>query len=710
MSGTVTVDGRPVAIEDESNLLALIRKANIDIPTFCYHSELSTYGACRLCLVEIDGKKVDASCVVPPKDGMSVRTSTSQIRTMRKMNLELILANHKRECPSCTRSSDCKLRELSAKLGVDGTRFRRTREERPVDQGSVALERDPNKCILCGDCVRYCSEVQSIGALDFAYRGEDVVVTPAFGKSLGDVDCVSCGQCAAVCPTAAIVPKSQTAAVWEALEDPRRTLVAQIAPAVRVALGEMFGLGADQTGKIVRALRMLGFDRVYDTSFGADLTVLEESRELVERLAAAGDTGRGTGAAGARGSGRESDTADSGNKAATSETSGARFPMFTSCCPAWVTFAEQNFPELLPNLSTCMSPQAMVGSLVKQTGITNAAREANAPDGQQNITMVSIMPCTAKKAEAARSELSVNGEPFVDHVVTTAELGRMIQEAGIRFADLEPDAMDLPMGVYSGAGVIFGNSGGVSEAVIRHVAEQKDGTRNATVGFEAREGNPGIRSASVQLENGQEIRVGVVQGLRNARIVAEEAQRGEAPFDLIEVMACPGGCIGGAGQPIGFSSGRRNARSEALTTTDARQPLRRSAENPFVGTVYAEHVGGEAGSPEAHHLLHTHYRSKQRIAETKIALIEGTHHERVPVKVCVGTSCFLSGSQEVLEQVGTVLEERGLSRFVDLTATFCSESCALGPTVNVGEERLHRATAEQVIAAVERQVSAIAAS
>ena len=341
MSGFVTVDGIKVPIEGEQNLLALCRKANIDIPTFCYHSKLSTYGACRLCLVEINGKEIDASCVVPPKDGMSIRTSTPKIRSMRRMNLELLLANHKQDCPTCDRSASCKLRDLSAKMGIRDVRFRKTREDRAKDEGSVSLVRDPNKCILCGDCVRYCAEIQGIGAIDFTGRGSEVVVSPAFGKSLGEVDCVNCGQCAAVCPTAAIVPRSHVDQVWKAIDDPEALVVAQIAPAVRVALGERFGLdqSAAATGKIAAALRMLGFDQVYDTGFGADLTVVEEANEFLHRAG-----------------------------------SGGKMPLFTSCCPAWVKFAEQLFPELLPNLSTCMSPQSMMGSVIREdSGIAASA-------------------------------------------------------------------------------------------------------------------------------------------------------------------------------------------------------------------------------------------------------------------------------------------------------------------------------------------------
>ncbi len=678
-TGYVTVDNVRVPIEGEKNLLTLIRKANVDIPTFCYHSSLSTYGACRLCLVEIDGKKIDASCVVPPKDGMNIRTTTPRIRGMRRMNLELLLANHKQDCPTCERSADCKLRDLASKMGVKNVRFRRTREERPLDLGSVALMRDPNKCVLCGDCVRYCSEIQGIGAIDFAHRGEDVTVTPAFGRSLGEVDCVNCGQCAAVCPTGAIVPKTQVDAVWKEIADEDRIVVAQIAPAVRVALGEMFGIPAGQavTGKITTALRMLGFDRVYDTAFGADLTVIEEAQELIERRARA----------------RSAD-----------------LPLFTSCCPAWVKFAEQSFPDLLGNLSSCMSPQGMVGSLAKR--VTVPAETGASPS---KISVVAIMPCTAKKFEATRPELSVDGEPLVDHVLTTTELGKMIQEAGIRFENLASSPMDLPMGFTTGAGVIFGNSGGVSEAVARYVATAPEGPGSRVLPaaaepprFEEVPGQPGVRAATVHLGDSETISVAVVQGLANAKRLARRVQEGTAPFDLIEVMACPGGCIGGAGQPVGFGSEIRRRRAEGLANTDGELPLRRSQENPFITQYYLEHLGGAPGSHRAHEILHTVYQARKRIQEAQIPLVTGTAEKKLPVRVCVGTSCFLKGSQEMLSQLIIALAAEGLDDVVDVNATFCAEQCASGPTFHLGDEVVTGASVEELLSKVRDLAGAMA--
>ena len=400
-TNTLTLNGRTVAFADERNLLEVIRKAGIDLPTFCYHSELSVYGACRLCIVDIEGRGLHASCSVKPEPGLKVKTHTDELRDIRKINLELLLAGHNRECTTCGKSASCRLLELSRRLGVDTVRFKETRPAAPIDDSNPSLVRDPNKCILCGDCVRACSEIQGIGAIDFAHRGSGAAVLPAFGKELAEVECVFCGQCARVCPTGAILPKSEIAAVWKALHDPKKKVVAQVAPAVRVALGEAFGLpaGADVTGKIAAALKAAGFAAVYDTSFAADLTVIEEASEFLER-----------------------------------KKKGEKLPQFTSCCPAWVRCCEQYDPELLPNLSTCKSPQQMFGALAKRM----LPQTLGVPAAE--IVVVSIMPCTAKKSEARRPEFATDGRPDVDFVLTTQELARMIEEAGLDFRNLPPEA------------------------------------------------------------------------------------------------------------------------------------------------------------------------------------------------------------------------------------------------------------------------------
>ena len=664
MSGFVTVDGIQVPIEGEKNLLALIKKANIDIPTFCYHSHLSTYGACRLCLVEINGKEIDASCVVPPKDGMKIKTTTPKIRSMRRMNLELILANHKQDCPVCERSATCKLRDLSAKMGIREVRFKPTRAEKPKDEGSVSLVRDPNKCILCGDCVRFCSEIQAVGAIDFAYRGGDAVVTPAFGRSLGEVGCVNCGQCAAVCPTAAIVPKNNTREVWADLDNPAKIVAVQVAPAVRVAIGEMFGLGSNDSelGKIGAALRRLGFDRVYDTAFGADLTVVEEATEFLAR-----------------------------------KKTGEKLPIFTSCCPAWVKFAEQIFPDLLPKLSTCKSPQSMMGALLHDQYDTEAAQEG------KEFVVVSIMPCTAKKYEITRPELSINGKPIVSHVLTTSELAAMIQEAGIRFEDLDPVSMDLPMGFGSGAGIVFGNAGGVSEAVARYVAGAPGAGGSEVLHFVDEVPEGGIRTATLEAGD-QKIRITSVQGLANAKKVVREIIDGKRETDIVEVMACPGGCIGGAGQPISYDPDIKLKRAQGLRKADTSKQLRTTQSNPFVDQYYREIIKDVPGGHKAHELLHTRYTGKKRIGDLDISLVSGSSKEKVAVKVCVGTNCFLKGSQEILGALIKRVEENGLSGIVSVSATFCSEKCCKGPTVHVGETVITKATTEMVLKELNTQL------
>jgi NADH-quinone oxidoreductase subunit G len=663
MNGFVTIDGIKVKIEDEKNILALCKKAKIDIPTFCYHSKLSTYGACRLCLVEINGKDIDASCVVPPKDGMTIRTNTAKIRSMRRMNLELLLANHKQNCPTCERSSTCKLRELSTRMGIREPRFKNLRVERPVDDLSPALVRDPNKCILCGDCVRYCSEIQGIGAIDFTHRGSDVVVCPAFGKSIAEVDCVSCGQCAAVCPTAAIVPKSHVNQVWKELDADDTVVVAQIAPAVRVAIGERFGMkpGENTNGKIATALRMLGFDKIYDTAFGADLTVVEEATEFLERV------GRGS-----------------------------PLPLFTSCCPAWVKYAEFFFPKLLPSLSSCMSPQAMMGSIIRE----DAAIKENL--GGKKLAIVSIMPCTAKKYEITRPELSRDGQPLVNWSLTTNELADMIEEAGIRFADLETSSMDMPFGFATGAGVAFGNSGGVSEAVARYIMKGLPGGKNSLLEFF--EEKEGVRTAKLAVGE-RTITITVVQGLANAKLVAQEIIDGKRITDLVEVMACPGGCAGGAGQPIDPEGLCRKDRAEGIRSADSGRELRSTGNNPFITRFYSEILGTNAGTQRAHDLLHTHYASKKRIQDTQIPLMRGTDKAKVSVKVCVGTSCFLRGSQALLSEILQRVESEGLAETVAVSATFCAERCNKGPTVHIGAKTITRATADEVMSEIKAEAS-----
>ena len=658
----VTVDGIKVPIEGEKNLLEIVRKANIEIPTFCYHSELSVYGACRLCLVEVEGRGIMASCSTEPSHGMVIRTNTQEIRDIRKISLELLLANHDQSCPTCERSDTCKLRKLAAQLGIEEVRFKKAELNFPLDRSSYSLVRDPNKCILCGDCVRFCSEIQGIGAIDFVNRGSGVTVQPAFGKNLADVECVYCGQCASVCPTGAITIKQEVAMVREAIDNPRKKVVAQVAPAVRVALGEMFNMdsGSITTGKIVAALKIMGFDRVFDTSFSADLTVIEEANEFLAR-----------------------------------KEKGENLPIFTSCCPSWVKFAEQYYPDLIPHLSSCRSPQQMFGSLAK------SVLSGDMKVKPEDLVVVSIMPCTAKKYEARRSEFTKDGVPDVDFVITTQELGKMIKESGIMFERLAPESMDMPLGFHTGAGVIFGNSGGVSEAVLRYAYEKVTGTVLEHVDFQEVRGESGLRETEIEI-NGSKLRLAIVHGLKNARTVAEKILSGEAQYDIVEVMSCPGGCIGGAGQPISQDISTRRERTKALYYSDKLLQLHKSQENPFVKDFYDKNLG-EVNGHKAHELLHTCYHSRSRIKDETLELINGSD-KKIKVNVCVGTSCYLKGSQDILHTLIRQVEEKNLQNQVEVQATFCLEKCGHGPNVSVDDDVISHATTGKIMSAIESKL------
>ena len=656
----VTIDNRRVPLEGEVNVLALARKAGIDIPTFCYHSELSVYGACRLCLVEVEGRGIVTSCSTVPENGMVIRTNTREIREMRRINCELLLANHDRECTSCLKSGHCSLQNLARRLGVDEIRFKPTQKSLPVDHSSPSLVRDPNRCILCGDCVRVCDEIQSVGCIDFAYRGSHSEVMPAFGKDLAQVQCVDCGQCSRVCPTGALLPKSEINRVWSFLDQKDKTVVVQVAPAIRVALGEHFGMetGAITTGKIVAALKSLGFHQVYDTSFTADLTVIEEAGEFIGRF-----------------------------------SRGEHLPQFTSCCPAWVKFAEQYYPELLSNLSSCKSPQQMFGSLARKVlpallGIDPA-----------KLVVVSIMPCTAKKAEALRPEFSRDGQPDVDVVLTTQELGRMIEEAGLDFQRLTSESFDLPLGFKTGAGVIFGASGGVTEAVLRYAVEKVNQVKVSPDFTEVR-GREGLREVTVELA-GKPVKMAVVYGLRNARKLCEEVRAGQSPYALVEVMACPGGCINGAGQPVSYDPQTVERRGQSLYQVDKELQLHKSQDNPYIEEMYRRFLG-EVGGHEAHELLHTHYHSRKRISEEGMALLNASAEEPVQVEVCVGTNCYMKGSQDILRRLLEYVQARGLGDQVSVQAAFCFERCGQAPNARIGGEMFGGCTFDSAVAALEK--------
>lgn len=563
--GIMTIDGQSIEFTDEPNVLSVIRKAGIDIPTLCYHSELSIYGACRLCTVENDRGKTFASCSEKPKDGMVIYTNTLRLMRYRKLILELLLAAHCRDCTTCIKSGECHLQELAHRMGVHEIRFENVREQQPIDTSSHAIIRDPNKCILCGDCVRMCDNVQNINAIDFAYRGTDAQVMPAFNKKIAETDCVGCGQCRVVCPTGAISIHTNIDVVWEALADKNTKVIAQIAPAVRVAIGDHFGYakGENVMGKLVGVLHRLGFDEVYDTSYGADLTVVEESKEFIERF-----------------------------------TSGQKMPLFTSCCPAWVKYCETKYPEFVPNLSTCRSPQQMFGAVVREY-----YKDPEKNEGKK-IVSVSIMPCTAKKEEILRPESFTNGKQDVDYVLTTTEVVRMIRKSGIVFDKVEIEAADVPFGIGSGSGVIFGVTGGVTEAVLRRLQQGHSRVDMEVIKKSGVRGDEGIKTLTYDY-NGREIRAAVVNGLANADKLLQQIKNHEAEYDFVEVMACRRGCIMGGGQPVNAGPRTRKARMKGLYDTDVNTQIKKSNENPMILSLYDSLLKGKE-----HELLHRNFSGK----------------------------------------------------------------------------------------------------
>ena len=563
--GIMTIDGQAIEFTDEPNVLSVIRKAGIDIPTLCYHSELSIYGACRLCTVEDDRGKTFASCSEKPRDGMIIYTNTPRLMRYRKLILELLLAAHCRDCTTCIKSGECHLQELAHRMGVHEIRFENVREIQPIDTSSHAIIRDPNKCILCGDCVRMCDNVQNINAIDFAYRGTDAQVIPAFNKKIAETDCVGCGQCRVVCPTGAISIHTNIDEVWEALADKNTKVIAQIAPAVRVAIGDNFGYakGENVMGKLVGVLHRLGFDEVYDTSYGADLTVVEESKEFIERF-----------------------------------TSGEKMPLFTSCCPAWVKYCENKYPEFVPNLSTCRSPQQMFGAVVREY-----YKDPEKNEGKK-IVSVSIMPCTAKKEEILRPESYTNGKQDVDYVLTTTEIVRMIRKSGIVFDKVEIEAADVPFGIGSGSGVIFGVTGGGTEAVLRRLQQGHNRVDMESIKKSGVRGDDGIKVLTYNY-NGREIKAAVVNGLANADKVLQQIKNHEAEYDFVEVMACRRGCIMGGGQPVNAGPRTRKARMKGLYDTDVNTQIKKSNENPMILSLYDTLLKGKE-----HELLHRNFSGK----------------------------------------------------------------------------------------------------
>ena len=574
---TLTIDGVEVQVEPGTTVLEAARKAHIHIPTLCYLEGINEIGACRICCVDTGARSLQAACVLPVSQGMKVRTNTPAVREARKMNLELILSNHERKCLTCVRSGNCELQKLSHDLGVgDETRFEGRKTDRPIDDLSPSIVREPNKCVLCRRCVAACAKVQKIGVIGPVMRGFNTAIAPAWNKQLAEVSCVNCGQCIEACPVGCLHEKDDTEKVWNLLADPDRHVVVQTAPAVRAALGEEFGMpmGTCVTGKMAAALRRLGFDKVFDTDFGADLTIMEEGTELLGRL-----------------------------------QNGGVLPMITSCSPGWIKYCEHYYPEMIPNLSSCKSPHEMLGAVIKSY---YAGREDLDPN---KVVVVSVMPCTAKKFEAQRPELSNNGLQDVDVVITTRELARMIKEAGIDFARLPDEDFDDMLGESTGASVIFGVTGGVMEAALRTVYEVVTGKTLEKLEFDGVRGFEGVKEATVQMGD-LEVKVAVAHGTGNAARLLDAVKSGEKHYHFIEIMGCPGGCVTGGGQPIVCADVQaevnvKELRAKALYGEDEGKKLRKSHENPSIKKLYAEFLG-EPNSHRAHKLLHTTYVTRDK--------------------------------------------------------------------------------------------------
>ncbi len=573
----IKINGQSLSVPSNYTILEAARSANIEIPTLCYLKDVSKTGSCRMCIVEVVGaRNLQAACVYPVSEGMEVLTNTQKVRDARKINLELLLSNHDRKCLTCARNQNCELQKLSDELGVTDITYMGERNEYDIDEISPSIVRDNNKCVLCRRCVSACKTIQTVSVIDATERGFKTTIASPFNKSLSEVPCVNCGQCIVACPTGALREKDNTDEVWAAINDPEKYVVVQTAPAVRVGLGEEFGyeIGTPVTGKMAAALRRMGFDGVFDTDTGADLTIMEEGTEFIDRL-----------------------------------QNGGKLPMITSCSPGWIKFCEHNFPDFLDNLSSCKSPHQMFGAILK----TYYAEKMGIDP--KKMFVVSVMPCVAKKFESGRPEMEVGGLRDVDAVISTRELAKMIKQSGILFNKLPDEKFDNPFEEASGAGVIFGATGGVMEAALRTVVEVLEGKSFEKLDYEAVRGTDGIKEATLTVA-GNEVKVAVVSGLGNARKLLNDVRAGKANYHFIEVMACPGGCVTGGGQPIVDSTVRMDIdlkakRAAGLYAEDASLPVRKSHENPDIKLLYSEFLE-KPGSHKSHELLHTHYIARPK--------------------------------------------------------------------------------------------------
>ncbi len=570
---TIYLDGREVKVPEGVSILEACNMEGIKIPTLCYFEGLTPWGGCRICMVEVEGQpNLVASCVTDVREGMKIKTSSKKVREARKTNLELLLSNHPLDCQLCDRNGSCELQDLSYQFGVREIRFPGEKKTYEVDRSSPSIKRDANRCILCGRCIRACQEIQAVFAIDFANRGFDSLVSPSLGLPLGESVCVNCGQCILACPTGALSEVSHVEMVWEALEDSEKFVILQTAPAIRVSIGEPFGLppGTVTTGKMVAAFRRLGFDRVFDTNFAADLTIIEEGTEFINRL-----------------------------------QKGGKLPLITSCSPGWIKFMEHFYPELMENVSTCKSPQQMFGAVAK----TYYAQKLGIDP--QDMVVVSIMPCTAKKFECQREEMKSSGCQDVDYSLTTREAARMLKEKGIDLREMPEEEFDDPLGISTGAAAVFGATGGVMEAALRSVYEIVSGKTLESLDFYDVRGMEGVKEATVNID-GLEVGVAVAHSLGNARKILDQIKEGNSKYHFIEIMACPGGCIGGGGQPIPTDLDIRMKRIEAIYQVDKNLSLRKSHENPAIKQLYEEFLG-EPNGEKAHQLLHTHYLPREKM-------------------------------------------------------------------------------------------------